>query len=394
MHEKFKQVINKKTLEKLFVFILIFIIAIYGLYNLNSKRIKNMENLLDEALHSYIFSNAEGISSGYFQRNGVYESFVEKNGVLLNQIEEDIVNQFEIVNSIEVVEETFDGFYDYKIYTKNQNCYINFGVFDKFQHKYIEDRVVRIKIDPRVMFNNMFNGNKVQYEINVVDNESIDGINVVGTENPLKLFHYASAFSMALLALLIIQIFSRLLINRHYETEGLRNMIMVLSKRDAYTGVHSDDVARYAKIIAEHIGFSRKKQRSLEKAGYLHDVGKIGISDSILNKQGKLTYDEFEEIKKHSIIGYEIISQFPNLKEVELVVKYHHERLDGSGYPDGLKCDEIPLEAQILAVADVYSALTTDRPYRIAMDHNKAFKIMEEMSLNQTYVQVLKKSFK
>jgi HD-GYP domain-containing protein (c-di-GMP phosphodiesterase class II) len=137
---------------------------------------------------------------------------------------------------------------------------------------------------------------------------------------------------------------------------------------------------------------NRKQQKTLEKAGYLHDIGKIGISESILNKTGRLEKEEFDEIKKHSTIGYEIVSQFPNLNEVAIIVKHHHELLDGKGYPDGLMGDEIPFSSQILAVADVYSAMTTDRPYRKGYTGKAAFEIMEGMSLNQELVALLKQN--
>jgi putative nucleotidyltransferase with HDIG domain len=168
---------------------------------------------------------------------------------------------------------------------------------------------------------------------------------------------------------------------------------MLLSRKDAYTAEHSEEVAKYALIIADKLGLSRKSKRVLNKAGYLHDIGKIGISESILNKAGRLTTDEYEEIKKHSTIGYEIVSQFPNLNEVAIIVKYHHELLDGSGYPEGLKGGDIPLSAQILGVADVFSALTTDRPYREGFNYWKAFEIMAEMPLNQEMVAILKDQF-
>lgn len=142
-------------------------------------------------------------------------------------------------------------------------------------------------------------------------------------------------------------------------------------------------------IIAQKLNLGNKQMKLLNKAGYLHDIGKIGISETILNKPDKLTPEEYVEIKKHSTIGYEIVSQFPNLKEVAIIVKYHHELIDGSGYPDGLKGDEIPLNAQILSVADIFSALTTDRPYRKGLSREMAFNVMKEMPLNQKLVEIL-----
>ncbi|WP_334100829.1 HD-GYP domain-containing protein, partial [Thermotoga petrophila] len=120
-------------------------------------------------------------------------------------------------------------------------------------------------------------------------------------------------------------------------------------------------------------------------------IGKIAVPEHILNKPGKLTDEEFEEIKKHSIVGADILREYPELSFAVPVVLYHHERMDGSGYPFGLKDGEIPLLARILAVADVFDALTSDRPYRKAMKPEDAVALMKKMPLDQEVVGILEK---
>ena len=124
--------------------------------------------------------------------------------------------------------------------------------------------------------------------------------------------------------------------------------------------------------------------------GDLHDIGKIGIPEHILNKEGRLTPEEYSIIKKHSEVGYEIVSQFPNLRKVAEIVRSHHEMLNGSGYPDGMKEEEILLSSQILTVADIYEALISDRPYRKGHTREEAFKILEDLAINQSIVKILK----
>lgn len=151
-----------------------------------------------------------------------------------------------------------------------------------------------------------------------------------------------------------------------------------INARDPYTRGHSERVAAYATLLAERMKLPKETIRKVSLAGILHDVGKIIIPEELLVKPGKLTKEEFEIIKQHSVRGYEIVEPIdPDISEI---VRAHHERMDGKGYPDGLKGDEIPFEARIITVADVYDALTTNRPYRKAFTHKEAIKIMKEES--------------
>ncbi|MGM0379781.1 MAG: HD domain-containing phosphohydrolase [Bacillota bacterium] len=133
---------------------------------------------------------------------------------------------------------------------------------------------------------------------------------------------------------------------------------------DAYTRGHCDRVGEISLLLAKDLNLSNKRKKRLKLACILHDVGKIGISDDILNKPGSLTLKEYEEIKKHSEIGYDIISEISFLKIPAKILLQHHERIDGSGYPNQLKGDEILLEAKILSVADAYDAMSSKRVYR------------------------------
>ena len=144
-------------------------------------------------------------------------------------------------------------------------------------------------------------------------------------------------------------------------------MTAAIDAKDSYTCGHSERVARIAVELARELGLSDEEVSDIYLGGLLHDIGKIGISDSILRKDGTLTSGEYEQIRQHVVIGVRILVDFPAIAHLLPLVRHHHERYDGTGYPDGLQRDEIPFLARILAVADGYDAMNTTRPYRAAL---------------------------
>lgn len=148
-----------------------------------------------------------------------------------------------------------------------------------------------------------------------------------------------------------------------------REVMLALSKavdaKDHYTNGHSSRVAEYAKEIAKRMGKSEKEQEEIYELGLLHDIGKIGVSEEIINKEGRLTDEEFDEIKKHTLTGWEILKTITEIPWLSKGARWHHERYDGNGYPDGLKGKEIPEEARIICLADSYDAMTSKRSYSV-----------------------------
>ncbi|MGA1826024.1 MAG: HD-GYP domain-containing protein [bacterium] len=149
------------------------------------------------------------------------------------------------------------------------------------------------------------------------------------------------------------------------------SMVKAFEAKNKYTIGHSEEVTKCATLIFENIREKHFKDKSphqlfnlIQGAGRLHDIGKIGLPESIINKPDKLTEDEYNEVKKHSIIGANMINLVDDLSQYAPLIRHHHERWDGNGYPDGLKEEDIPLGARILAIADTYTALTSARPYR------------------------------
>ena len=145
-----------------------------------------------------------------------------------------------------------------------------------------------------------------------------------------------------------------------------------------YTWGHSERVTKYALALASQIGVSEAEREVLHKGGMLHDIGKINISDAVLNKPGKLTPEEYAIIKEHPAQGVRIVEPLRSIRETIPIIRWHHERLDGRGYPDGLFGGAIPLLTRILSVADVYDALSSERPYRSALSHEHCLRILRE----------------
>jgi putative two-component system response regulator len=152
------------------------------------------------------------------------------------------------------------------------------------------------------------------------------------------------------------------------------SLALTIEARDRYTEGHCQRLAAYASLLGRHIGSSDEDVAALARGGFLHDIGKVGIPDAILLKAGRLTPSEYEVMKQHAMIGDRLCGELRSLRRVRPIVRHHHERLDGSGYPDGLRGDAIPLLAQITAIVDVFDALTTKRPYKDALSAEQAYE--------------------
>jgi putative two-component system response regulator len=167
---------------------------------------------------------------------------------------------------------------------------------------------------------------------------------------------------------------------RKREQETVLRLSRAADSRDPETGAHIIRMANYSRVIAEQLGLSAAQQQLIFEAAPMHDIGKVGIPDHILLKPGKLSTEEFAIMKKHSMMGYQILagSQSEMLQVGAEIALSHHEKYDGSGYPQGLVGEQIPLFARIVAVADVFDALTSERPYKKAWDTDKALALLHE----------------
>jgi putative nucleotidyltransferase with HDIG domain len=171
-------------------------------------------------------------------------------------------------------------------------------------------------------------------------------------------------------------------LTRHVDEDYLDDIAagfaQVIDAKSPFTGGHSDRVALFADMIAEELGFNAERRRWLKRAALLHDIGKLGVSNSVLDKPGKLDDEEWGAIKQHPALGETILSRIAAFQDLAVIAGAHHERLDGKGYPRGLADADLGLETRIVTTADIFDALTADRPYRGPLPVSKAFEIMTD----------------
>jgi putative two-component system response regulator len=164
------------------------------------------------------------------------------------------------------------------------------------------------------------------------------------------------------------------------ELERAESVLFALARsiegKDPYTAGHCERLSEYSEQLGRRIGLSQDEIRALRRAGVVHDIGKVAVPETILLKPGKLTPDEWKIMKEHPITGERICAPLKSFRLVLLIIRHHHEKLDGTGYPDGLKGDQIPVTARVLTMVDVYDALATERPYRRALSPAQAVETM------------------
>lgn len=154
----------------------------------------------------------------------------------------------------------------------------------------------------------------------------------------------------------------------------IESMVAALEARDLYTSGHSTRVSDMTYKLCQHLNLSEEILEMYHIAAHLHDIGKIGVSDNVLNKKGRLDFEEWQVMKKHPEIGYKILSKAKSLKNISYIVLHHHERWNGEGYPKGLKKNEIPLGSRIIAICDSIDAMKSNRPYRNLISDKECFK--------------------
>jgi putative nucleotidyltransferase with HDIG domain len=164
---------------------------------------------------------------------------------------------------------------------------------------------------------------------------------------------------------------------RHTFFSAITSLARTLEARDAYTSGHSLRVHKYAMHLARYIGLDEHNQKRLSLAAKLHDIGKVGLAEGILNKPAKLSESEVDQVKEHPIIGERILRPIVRNRAVLAAIRNHHERFDGAGYPDKLAGEEIPFLARMITVADCYDALTSSRAYRAAMSREEVLAILD-----------------
>jgi putative two-component system response regulator len=204
----------------------------------------------------------------------------------------------------------------------------------------------------------------------------------------------------------VLKVRIRALANLKHLADGLRRVedvlftiVHIVDAKDSYTRGHSERVTKLSLLLAKELQMGGGELKLLERAAKLHDIGKIAVAETILNKPGVLTPEEFAEIRKHSATGEEICSHLKLPQKILKIIRHHHERFDGKGYPDGIKGNEISVGARIIAVVDCYDAMSTDRPYRAKLPKERIISIFNagvgtqwDATIAKTFVKMLEEN--
>lgn len=213
----------------------------------------------------------------------------------------------------------------------------------------------------------------------MLTNIKLEGNEVTGLISGAEDYVLEPVHPTVLRARVSVMLRMKALIDSLEEAETLLfSVALAIERRDKNTGQHCERLASYSVMMGETLGLSKLDLQALHRGGFLHDIGKISVPDDVLFKRGPLTLDEWEVMRKHTIQGEEICRPMKSLAPVLPIIRNHHEKWDGTGYPDGLKSQEIPLLARILQVVDIYDALTTARPYKRAFSRDEARVIMRQ----------------
>jgi putative nucleotidyltransferase with HDIG domain len=218
------------------------------------------------------------------------------------------------------------------------------------------------------------------------------GLRVVSSSRPLAVQDWLVAILLATTIAMPVAFMSRRNSRFFYESKGLATIIFLFEQSDRFSANHSRNVAAISLFLGKKADISGKRLRDLYSAALLHDIGKISVPASIVQKPGSLDAGERETVREHAIAGARILENFRELSHLSEFVLRHHERGDGSGYPGGLKVEDIPLESRIIAVADVYEALSGERSYRSAVSSAEAIAIMRSEELDREVVDLLERN--
>ncbi|MCX8127630.1 MAG: HD-GYP domain-containing protein [Synergistetes bacterium] len=385
-----------KELRWWIILIFIVTISVNLVYFQNIQRLKFVSELRrsSQVIDVFLDGFMRSISTGYFQWDDFYNAFVLSDEEFIRENLSYVEEDFPYVKRAEVVKRPKDIASEGLYYMRaiDNNIIIYFNVWDSKVKRVIEDWLVKVEIDLPKLIQSL--GIDKYFVPDLRGDVKISEVKFKSLIPFLKPSQILFSFSFSILIALIFMLMVASHSERLTKIKLLEKISFIMEEKDPYTRDHSKNVAFISLYLADRLGLSRKEKELLEEASLLHDIGKIGISDEILNKRGKLSPEEFEVVKKHPEIAFSILSDIKGAEVIAKVVRHHHERVDGNGYPDGLKGEEIPLLSRIIAVADIFDALISERPYRSALSPEEAIKIMGEMPIDKSVFKVLKENYK
>lgn len=343
------------------------------------------------AFESMVELEALGIDDGYFYWNDLYAKVVSGDIGGADNLLQEIVAVYPGTLSVRLEqgpppENSFD------IVKRDGDFIIFFGVKDDFGNHTAEGWRSALQLDTQEILDSVQGSD----DLRIVETGGRDfafGLRAQHVDPLLGLRDYALIILISIAISFPLVTWLQRKSVFFYETHGLESIIFLFEQSERFSANHSRRVAGLAVFVGEKMGYRKRQLRNLYTAALLHDIGKISIPLEILLKTGELNDAEVQVIQSHPIISAKILQNFRELAHLGPVVLHHHERMDGSGYPEGFAGDSIPHESRIIAVVDVFEALGGDRPYRKPIDPEECFALMRGMPLDQEIVETLAKQY-
>jgi len=374
----------------IFILLVTILLMMLPYHVFQNEAISYTQEIYSGIFETSVENLATTLSKGYFQWHGMYYAVVSGDDAFIEEMLQEVRQEFPAVKSARLIDRPpeIPVMNTHKLSTVNQELYLYFNIFDNNMEKEIPGKVALVSIDKDALLSEMHLAERITFSPDGSKGFAYGLRTEIRGYDLMKWMVVHSLIAGIIGVLLMMEVLT-LGLSGYYEMHGLQEIMYLWETGDPYTGFHSKNVAIIAGLVGKRLGLSRKKVRELVNGATLHDIGKVGISSRILRKHGPLDEIEMEVIRNHPTHGKDILEHFKYLKKFIPYAYMHHEREDGSGYPNGLKTDKIPLEAKIIAVADVFEALTADRPYREAYSFAQAVVMMTEMPLDQGIVSAL-----
>jgi len=374
----------------IFIFLVTILLMMLPYHVFQNEAISYTQEIYSGIFETSVENLASSLSVGYFQWHAMYHAVNSGDDVFIEEMLQEIQQDFPGVRSARLINRPPEiPLKDkYKLSNIDQELYLYFNIYDSLVDNEITDKVVIASIDKDAILSQMHLDERVSLTSGGSKSFAY-GLRAEVKGYDLTMWLVFHSLASGIIGVLIMMEVLALGLSRYYEMHGLQEIMYLWEMEDSYTAFHSRNVAKIAECLGINLGLSRKKVREIVNGAKLHDIGKIGISQKILRKHGPLDEIEMEVMRSHPGHGKEVLEHFKYLKKFIPYAYMHHERENGSGYPQGLKGDQIPLEAKVIAVADVFEALTADRPYRDAYSFVQAVDMMTEMPLDQGIVSAL-----
>lgn len=343
------------------------------------------------AFESMVNLEAVGMDDGYFYWNELYYAVESGKIDVAREYLQDILDVYPAVTRADI-EQGSAPRESFQIDLEGNELLLRFAIKDDFGAMRIPDKRGVVAVDPQKIID-MVQGREHITIVPEGGHELAFGVRgefrqpVLDAGDMLIILFASLALSLPL----SMWLYRRSIV--FYETRGLESIIFLFEQSERLSATHSRKVAALAVFLGEKMGYRRARLRNLYTAALLHDIGKISVPPALLLKRGELTETETREVQSHPMVSAKILRNFRELAHLAPFVLYHHERMDGSGYPEGISGTRIPQEARIIAVVDVFEALAGERTYRSPATPAESFAIMHRMALDQGIVSVFERSY-